>query len=233
MNTVAIIPARGGSKGLPQKNILPLAGKPLIVHTIEAATTCPLIERCLVTTEDAEIKKISQAAGAEVIDRPAELALDNTPTEPVIKHALEYLVKADYNPQYFALLQATSPLRTGHHLECCLQAFWKSGAASAVSVTEFELHPYKGFKYINDELVPLFGREFLTMPRQQLPTAVCHNGAIYLGQTEKFLNEQSFFIEPVFPFLMDKTVSIDIDTAEDLLMAELLLKFVKKREHDK
>lgn len=221
---VAIITARGGSKGLPRKNVLPLAGKPLIAHTILAAKDCSLISRCIVSTEDPEIKQVSLDYGAEVIDRPAELATDLALSADVVRHVLDALTGEGRLPDYFLLLQPTSPLRTGAHVTQCLQAFLASAAACTVSVTETEHHPYKGFTLDNHFLHPLFGAHYLDQPRQRLPAVYRQNGAIYAMKSRTFLERRSFFVEPALPYIMANRDSIDIDTGFDLQVAELRLK---------
>lgn len=220
---VAIITARGGSKGLPRKNVLPLAGKPLIAHSILAARECRLISRCIVSTEDPEIKQVSLDYGAEVIDRPAELATDLALSADVVRHVLETLASAGRLPDYFVLLQPTSPLRTGTHVTQCLQAFLASSAACTVSVTETEHHPYKDFTLEQGHLHPLFGTEYLSQPRQRLPAVYRPNGAIYAMKSRTFLERHSFFVEPALPYIMENNDSIDIDTGFDLQVAEMRL----------
>lgn len=220
---IAIITARGGSKRLPGKNVLPLAGKPLIAWTIEAARDCSLVDRCIVSTEDPEIREISLAWGAEVIDRPEDLASDEARSVDVVLQVLDELGKSGDEPKEFALLQPTAPLRTATHLEDCIRQFHKSGCPSAISVTEAEHHPYKAFKSVNGELKPLFGQKFLSQPHQTLPLVYRQNGAIYLASVPRFTDVRSFYIEPVFPYVMNSDVSIDIDSQADMQMAEHIL----------
>lgn len=218
----AIIPARGGSKGLPRKNLLPLAGMPLIAHTIRAALHCPGISRCVVSTEDEEIKTVSLEWGAEVLDRPRELAGDLSLSRDVVRQVVLTLHARGELPDYFALLQPTSPFRTAGHLQACLRAFLNSDFASAVSVTEAEHHPYKMFTRESGALVPLMDQKWLDAPRQILPPIYRPNGAIYLVSSSMFLDRNSFFVDPIMPFIMKSEDSWDIDTAWDLKIAELL-----------
>lgn len=222
-DVVAIITARGGSKGLPRKNVLPLAGKPLIAHSILAARECRRIGRCIVSTEDPEIRQVSLEYGAEVIDRPAELATDLALSADVVRHVLETLASAGRLPDYFVLLQPTSPLRTGAHVEACLSSYLDSTAACTVSVTETEHHPYKDFTLEQGHLHPLFGKEYLSQPRQRLPAIYRPNGAVYAMKCRTFLEQHGFFVEPALPYIMANEDSIDIDSAFDLQVAELLL----------
>lgn len=219
----AIIPARGGSKGLIRKNIKLLARKPLIVYSIEAGLHCSKISRVIVSTEDPDVKKVSLEWGAEVIDRPMNLATDTALTRDVVLHVLETLRKEKELPECFALLQPTSPFRNSMHLESCLDLFFKSKAACVISVTEVECHPYKTLRLESSYLRPLFDVNYLDQPRQRLLPIYRQNGAIYAMKTDSFLNVKRFFVEPAMPFFMSRETSIDIDTELDFLVANAIL----------
>ncbi|MBM9513002.1 acylneuraminate cytidylyltransferase family protein [Desulfogranum marinum] len=223
MSIVAIITARGGSKGLIRKNVRKLAGKPLIVHTIEAALQSRYVTTCLVTTEDAEIKQVSLAAGAKVLDRPVELAEDGSLSRDVVLHALQALERQGALPEYFILLQPTSPLRTACHIDACIQQFLAEGGGSCVSVTRSEHSPFKMFQTVQGKLTPLFTWDELDKPRQQLPVTYRHNGAMYLAACRDFIVKKTFFIKPVVPYVMGMAESIDIDSADDLALCESVL----------
>lgn len=222
-NIVAIITARGGSKGLPRKNIRMLNNKPLISYSIMAALQCRYISRCIVSTEDPEIKKISIEWGADVISRPDYLATDQALSRDVVRHVLETVKDDEKLPEYFVLLQPTSPLRTAEHLSSCIEKFLAMEYLSAVSMTEVEHHPYKDFFLSENKLEPLFGQEYLDKPRQSLPRVYRQNGAIYLMRSDVFLAHNSFCVSPIYPFVMDRLASIDIDTQDDLMYAELIM----------
>jgi len=215
---LAIIPARGGSRGLPRKNLLAVAGIPLVARAILAARACPHIRRCLVTTDDPDIGAIGVEYGAHVIERPADLANDLATTQAVVRHALSTSLAAEY----FVLLQPTSPFRTGAHVTACIEAFFQSDAESAISVTEAKESPFKAFVEQDGALQPLFSVENLHGPRQTLPRVLNQNGAIYLTSAEAFLRTDRFFIPPVMPFPMDAESSLDIDTALDYRIATCL-----------
>ncbi len=219
----AIVPARGGSKGLPRKNLRRLAGRPLIAYSIDAGRRCPLIDRCLLSTEDAEIAETGRVLGAEVVPRPPALATDDASTADVVAHVLGWLAEQGDEPDVVVLLQPTSPLRTARNLTACLEAFVASGARSAISVAPCGHHPYKHFRLAGGRLRPLFGHQHLHKPRQQLPEVVRQNGAIYAVDRLAFLEQRAFFIEPVAPFLMRPEESVDVDSELDLRLAELLL----------
>lgn len=220
---VAIIPARGGSKGVPRKNIRLLAGKPLIAYTINAALESPLVNRCIVSTEDKEIKRISLEAGAEVIDRPYEFATDSASSEDVVQHVLEELKMTGKLPNFFVLLQPTSPMRTERHITECINMSLNRNSSCTISVTETEHHPYKSFYSEEGKIVPIFDKEFLSKPRQQLKRVLRQNGAIYFLDCYKFLHNKSFYIEPVLPYIMNQVESIDIDSELDFMFCEFLM----------
>lgn len=217
---VAIITARGGSKNLPRKNILPLGGKPLIAHTIIAAKNAACVDGVYVTTDDTEIATISQRFGSDVMNRPAELATDAARSEDVLRHALETLIAAGQKFEYVILLQPTSPLRATVHIDECWRLWRASGALSAVSVTEVQHHPYKDYIIKDGLLKPLITADVLHQPRQEYPRVVRQTGAIYMMYVRNFLEHKTFFIEPVMPYFMSAKESVDIDTRYDLELAE-------------
>lgn len=220
----AIIPARGGSKGLPGKNIKLLQNKPLIAYTIEAALNCPYIKRCLVTTEDPAIKEVSLKFGAEVIDRPPELATDSALTRDVVRHVLETLENAEEEiPEDFVLLQPTSPLRNSRHLYDAIYEYLSLRQNCLMSVTEAEHHPYKTLIEDNGFIKPLVDARMMEEPRQRLPRAYRPNGAIYIMNSRLFLDVDSFFVAPVATMIMDAISSVDIDTHLDFDYVSFLL----------
>ncbi len=223
---VAIITARGGSKGLPGKNIKLLAGKPLIAHTINAAIDSDMFDKVIVTTDDYEIKQISLQYGAEVIDRPKELATDGATSSDVVAHVLEKLMETDCDASTFVLLQPTSPLRNKVHIKEALNQYHQLAGRSLISVCLASNHPYKSLLSIddkNDALIPTIDWLSLSAPRQQLPEAYHINGAIYIGEAKLFLAQRTFFVKPLLTYLMDQNDSVDIDTEQDFLFTEYLL----------
>jgi CMP-N-acetylneuraminic acid synthetase len=221
-SVLAIVPARGGSRGLPHKNLLSLAGIPLVARALLAARNCPHTTGCVLTTDDAEIRAIGVEYGIEVINRPAELAGDLATSQAVVRHVLEVVSSASPLPEYFVLLQPTSPFRTGAHIAACIEAFFQSDAQSAISVTEAKESPFKAFVEKGGVLQPLFDVGKLHAPRQTLPRVYNQNGAIYLAGSHAFLRTNRFFIPPVMPFVMDPESSLDIDTALDWRIATCL-----------
>ena len=220
----AIITARGGSKGLPGKNLALLAGRPLIAHSIAAALGSTLVRRVVVSTDDDAIAAASRQAGAEVLARPAVLATDTASSVDVVEHALRSLKDGgDAHPD-FVLLQPTSPLRSARHLQECLEAFGRSTAACAVSVCECEHHPLKALVEREGSWQPVAASwDALHQPRQSLGRACRPNGAIYAMAVDELLRRRCFVFEPMLPFFMSEADSIDIDTAADLARAAAAL----------
>jgi len=221
---VAIITARGGSKGLPRKNVLDLNGIPLIVHTIDAAKKSNLFSKIIVTTDDEEIKDVSLKHGADVIDRPQELATDTASSLDVITHTLDELIKQNYLIKHFVLLQPTSPLRNAQHIKDAMAVYQQKQAHSLVSVVEVDHSPFKMLILKENKIEPLTNWRDLTKPRQQLPKAYLPNGAIYICNIDEFLKTKNLFKQPLEIFEMDIISSIDIDTKEDMKKVSNLLK---------
>lgn len=221
---LGIIPARGGSKGIPRKNIKLLAGKPLIAYTIEAALQSRGITRVVVSTEDEEIAEISRSFGAEAVMRPANLSEDATPTLPVLLQVCEELEKTGtYRPDVVATLQATSPLRTPLHLDESVSLFLNDDKAdSLLSVVEVPhmFHPTVVFKKSSkDYLLPFVDQEKKATRRQDKEVVYAGNGAaVYLTKREKL--PEYITGGNVIPYYMAEDVSIDIDDMNDFKKAE-------------
>ena len=223
---IAIIPARGGSKGLPRKNVLDLNGKPLIAHTIEAALKSNIFSKIVVTTDDKEIREVALKYGADVIDRPKELATDGASSLDVIKHTLLTLQINEEKYSHFILLQPTSPLRNENHINEAWNKYTTEEVSSLVSVTAV-VHPPQKMLILdnNNSVKPLTQWEDLTKPRQQLPKAFLPNGAIYISEVDKFLEKKNLFVIPLSLYIMTVEDSVDIDTKEDLEKLERLVKW--------
>jgi len=227
LKIIAIIPARGGSKGIPRKNIKLLNDKPLIAYSIEAALKSRRVNRVIVSTEDREIAEISKRYGAEVIDRPKELARDDSPTIDAILHALGLLEKSEYIPDVVVLLQPTSPLRNAEDIDNAIELFLSNDCESVVSVCEIERSPYWSFKIENGYLKPIFGGNYVKMRRQDLPKAYMPNGAIYIATPETLRKYKSFYCPKTVPYIMPLERSVDIDNEIDFMLAALIMKKYK------
>ena len=224
---LAVVPARGGSRGVPRKNVHLLAGKPLIVYTVTAALQSQYPLRVVISTDNEKIAEVAQRAGAEVpFLRPAELAQDETPTLPVIQHALQWLEQHDgYKPGLVVLLQPTSPLRRASHIDQGIKLLLETNADSVVSVCEVEHSPY--WMRVLDEKgqVRRFVETDREFPRRQdLPPVYRLNGALYVTKRKLIMDEERLLGDDVRALVMAREDSIDIDDKLDFLLAELLLK---------
>jgi CMP-N,N'-diacetyllegionaminic acid synthase len=222
---IALITARGGSKGLPRKNILPINGVPLIGFTIQAALQSEEISHVFVTTEDDEIKKVSLQYGAEIINRPIELAADNSGSDEVIEHAIKLLSTMNYKFNTVVLLQPTSPMRTSAHIDEAMTVYKKTNADCVISVFEPSHTAVKAYIELDDgKITGLFSPNAPYTRRQDLPKSYQPNGAIYAFRVDKFMLHRKIPRENVFPYVMSENQSVDIDTIEDLTNFEHLLK---------
>jgi CMP-N,N'-diacetyllegionaminic acid synthase len=224
-NCLAIIPARGGSKGLPNKNILPLGGKPLIAHTIEAARAAHCIQRIVVSTENPEIAEIARCHGADVpFLRPAELARDETPTLPVMQHVVTQLtVTEGWQPEIIVLLQPTSPLRQPEDIDRGVTLLEETGADSVVSVCLSEHHPAWMKRIESGRVLPFLDNAPVYNRRQDLPPVYRLNGAIYVTRRRVLQDENVILGCDTRALIMDPESSVDIDSALDLKLASLIL----------
>ena len=225
-NILAIIPARGGAKGLPGKNLKELCGKPLIAWTIEQAKSCSDIDKTIVSTDDEKIAEVAGKYGAEVpFMRPAKLANDIALTIGVLFHAINWLKEhEDYQPKNILLLQPTSPLRTVEDIEGAIQMLMDKNIRSVVSVCKTDHHPWWSNTLPENGNIKDFLRpEALNKRRQDLPVFYRLNGAIYLADTD-YLHECNGFLGPdTFAYKMLKSRSVDIDSELDFKLAGLLL----------
>ncbi len=210
---LAIIPARGGSKGLPRKNIIDLAGKPLIAWTIESSLKSKYITKTVVSSDDDEILSISKKYGADTLIRPKEFGMDTSSSEDVILHTLESL---EDNYDYIVLLQPTSPLRDNTDIDTAFKSFFSSDATGLISVRKDDNKILKAFIEKNGYIEGISNNKYPFMRRQDLPTVYMCNGAIYIIEVNSFTKNRSLFTDKTIRYEMDKIKSIDIDTQEDV-----------------
>jgi len=221
MTCIAIIPARAGSKGLPGKNTALINGKSLVQLAIESALALPEITRVVVTSDDVSIQKIASDLGAEVVVRPTELAQDNSPIELAILHALADLNLDPTPTDVLTVIQPTSPLRDKQLLATSISNFIKNGSHGSVfGVVEVEHHPAKMLVINGEFVVPLTKVEDLSAPRQQLDKVVRQSGSIYITNLQQFLSLGTLFVNPVGWVAVSSAEAIDIDTAQDLALAQ-------------
>ena len=217
---IAIIPARGGSKGVPKKNIRPLAGKPLIAWTIEAALHSTVVDRVVVSTDSEEIADVARVYGAEAIIRPKELAEDWSPSEDALFHALQVVGDTD-QLEAVVFLQATSPLRTSLHIDEAVGLFREANADSLLSV--YPSHIFLWEEYQGLAKPVLFDYKHRPM-RQAMTNQFQENGAIYVFKPHILLNGRNRLGGKIVLYKMPEQASLDIDTEKDMILAEIMLK---------
>lgn len=219
---IALIPARGGSKGLPGKNTKLLFGKPLIAYAIESALNSKYITQVYVSTDSEEIAEIAKKYGAKVpFLRPSYLASDEALAVDTYLFMLDKWQESGENVDSFIILQPTSPLRTSKNIDEAIELFQSKNASSVISYTE-ENHPVSWHKYVNDDLTfsTIFEEELLN--RQQKRKTFYPNGAVFIFKTE-LIREKKYYNENSFAYLMSRYNSVDIDTLEDFEYVEFLI----------
>jgi len=221
---IAIIPARGGSKGLPGKNVRPLNGKPLIAYAIEAALNSKHIDRVIISTDDEEIARIAVEYGAELpFMRPAELASDTAMAIDNYIYTIGRIEEEDgIMIDAFVVLQPTSPLRTAEDIDGAVELFERKKADSVISYTQ-EAHPVSWHKYLDEEghLIDILNSTIDN--RQKNRISYYPNGAVYVFRTS-MIRERKYSTDNSFAYIMPRTRSVDIDYIEDFEYAEYLLK---------
>ena len=226
MKILALVPARGGSKRLPNKNILSLGGKPLIEWTIEAAKGIPEIVDILVSTDSSEIASVAKAAGALVPWlRPDELSTDTATSIDVCLHALDWYVEQHGNIDGLLLLQPTSPFRKGKTISKGIELYkFHGGSRPVVAFSPADTHPMWCYSINSDTLKPFIDGVDLKTRSQDLPKAYAINGALYLASSTYLRESRSFIGETTAPLVIDDNQErLDIDTQQDWLLAEYML----------
>lgn len=220
---LAWIPARGGSKGIKNKNIKNLNGKPLISYTIQAALSCSYVDKVLVSTDSAEIASIANMYGADTpFLRPSYLATDTSKTIDAVMHTLHFFKDSGSSYDIFCLLQPTSPLRTSEDIERSLELFVDNSFRSLVSVNEARSHPVMMRKIDKSGRLLHLVSKNSTVRRQELEKIYEVNGSIYINLCSE-INKGTSFNDNEIPFVMATEHAIDIDTNEDFIIAEAFL----------
>ncbi|HEV8722671.1 MAG TPA: acylneuraminate cytidylyltransferase family protein [Candidatus Binatia bacterium] len=227
MRTLGIITARGGSKGIPRKNIKPLCGKPLLCYTAEAALAARRLNRVVLTTDDEEIAEVGRRYGVDVpFLRPKELAQDDTPSLLVVQHAVAFLEERAQRYDVICLLQPTSPLRTSADIDGCIELLEESGADAVVSIVTvpIQFNPHKLYLQDQEGFLHLITGEREPIPRRQdIPPAFRRDGSVYLTRRDVVMKDHSLYGKRVKGFLMNGDRSVDIDGPEDWDTAERML----------
>lgn len=227
MKILALIPARGGSKSVPRKNIAQIAGKPLLAYTTQEALKVETITDLIVSTDDPEIASIARSLGVMApFMRPAELATDSAQTAPVLRHGLLEM-EARLGRRYDAvmLLQPTTPLRLARHIEFAINMLVENDCDSVVSVVSVEgNHPFRMKRLVENRLINFMDQGFEDMrPRQVLPPVYIRNGAIYLSRRNVIADQERVVGDVCFGFEMSAEESVNIDNQLDFKLAESLL----------
>lgn len=228
-SVLAVIPARGGSKGVPKKNIRLLNEKPLIAYTIEEAIKSKYLDKVVISTDSKEIADICKKYGGEIpYLRPKELARDDSPTVDCVLHMIEWLKNNEfYEPDYICLLQCTSPLRTFQDIDGTIEKIIDSNMDGAISVCEAEVNPYWTNVFDGNSLRYFIEEGKQIRQRQKLPKIYRYNGAVYVIKTDIFIKEMTFEPKKITGYIMSNENSIDIDTEVDFKIAEI---FVRERD---
>ncbi len=225
---IAIIPARGGSKRIPNKNIKLFAGQPIISYSIKAAQEADLFDRIIVSTDSKRIAEVAKTCGAEVpFIRPAELADDFTGTVPVLLHALDWLNEHGFVADYFCCIYATAPFVQPEHIIEGFNLLMKRNATTAFSVTTFPYPVFRALEIGDDDRVEMFWPEHENSRSNDLPKAYHDAGQFYWGNTEKFMKGKTLFSSDAVPIVIPRYLVQDIDTPEDWETAEKMYSVLK------
>ncbi|MDH4319033.1 MAG: acylneuraminate cytidylyltransferase family protein [Desulfobulbaceae bacterium] len=228
MKILGLIPARGGSKGIPRKNIKLLHGKPLLCYTARAGLESTLLTKTILSTEDGEIAQTGRDCGLEVpFLRPAELAEDQSPTLPVILHALDFLAERGEEYDAVCLLQPTSPFRDGEVIDACIRLFMESSADTLITIVPFpkEYSPYFMYCRDNDGVVRNYmGEKTKVVRRQDVEQPYLREGSVYITSTKVLRGDKTIYGEKVVGYPMDPEKSINIDSMDDWQRAEEYLR---------
>lgn len=222
---LAVIPARGGSKGIPKKNILEVEGIPLVAYTLQESQKSKYLDRTIISTDDLEIKEVAEQYGGEVpFLRPVELAQDTSKTIDCIVHAVDSLKKLGEEYDYVVILQCTNPLRKAWHIDEAIETLLQSEEASLVSVSEVEEHPILMRTLNQDGTLQNLLNISSTVRRQDFPSFYKVNGAIYIQKLDNNFNLESNLNDGKLAYVMEKKYAIDIDTLLDIYTVEFYLK---------
>ena len=222
---LGVVAARGGSKGIPYKNLAMLAGRPLLAYTADAARSSRRLSRCIVSTDDEIIATAARRLGLDVpFLRPSDLAVDDAPMLPVLQHAAREAARGGSTPDAVVLLQPTSPLRRATHIDAAVDLLESTGADSVVSVVEVphQFNPVSVMQLDGDRLRPFLDRPPITR-RQDKPRVYARNGPAVLAVRTRVLEADSLYGTDSRPLVMNALESIDIDGPDDLALAEFLL----------
>jgi CMP-N,N'-diacetyllegionaminic acid synthase len=226
MRVLGIVPARGGSKGVPGKNIRSLCGKPLLQYTAEAALAAQLLTRLILSTDDNEIAQVGRRCGLEVpFMRPTELAEDNTPTLPVVQHAVHWMERQGHTFDAICLLQPTNPMRLARDIDGCINVLETTDADAVVTIVPVpaEHNPHWVYFQNGSGLLQLSTGESEPIPRrQELPLAYHREGSVYVTRRDVLMEQNSLYGKRLAGYAVDAQRSVNIDGLADWARAEAL-----------
>lgn len=232
MNNICIIPARGGSKRIPRKNIKNFFGKPMLAYPIQTAINSGLFSKVLVSTDDAEIAQVAKKYGAEVpFIRPKELADDFAGTAPVIKHALNYLTETGENYTNLSFTYPCTPLITAENLQAAYSAWQESQAEGCMTVCEFPSAPQRSLLINSENRIESLYPENRATRTQDLPTTYYDAGQFYFAKVAAYIKGLAMHSNRTFPYILPRHLAQDIDTPADWQQAELIFKAMKAQEN--
>jgi CMP-N-acetylneuraminic acid synthetase len=232
---LGIIPARGGSKGIPRKNIRPLAGYPLLYYTVETAFRSGVIDRLILSTDCEEIAELAHELGVEVpFIRPLELAQDDTPMLPVLQHAVRKIEEDGWHAEIVVLLQPTAPLRQPKHIISAISLLRSTGCDSVVSVVEIPKHysPYYAMKIAEGRLMSFLPEGRVIARRQDVPPVYSRDGTVYVMWREVLMGQDSLYGSDCRPLVLPSEESINLDTLDDWIVAETRLAAQRQQQVD-
>ncbi|MBX0288247.1 acylneuraminate cytidylyltransferase family protein [Halomicroarcula sp. F28] len=223
-SVVALVPARGGSKGVPGKNVRELGSKPLVAWPIDVAKETRAIDRAIVSTDDEEIAEIAREWGAEVSERPARLATDESLVADTVRYTVDQLASSDDPPEYVVMLEPTTPFRRPADIEACLDRLAEPGVDSVATFTDAEVNPHRTWRVEDGTPQPFLPEGTPWQPRQSLPDAYQLNGAVYAFDVDAVTESgPSLLFGESEAVVMEPGRSLDIDTELDFAVAETLL----------
>ena len=225
MNVLGVIPARGGSRGIPAKNLASICGRPLLAYTADAVKQSTRLTRTIVSTDDERIANCARSLGLEVpFMRPSLLASDEAPMLPVLKHAVEEMRGAGFNPDVVVLLQPTSPLRRAEHIDAAIDWLQRTRGDSVVSVVEVphQFNPTSVMQLDDGLLKPFLDAPTITR-RQDKPRLYARNGPAVLAVHARVIDGGSLYGNESWPLIMTPEESLDVDTPSDLRLAEAII----------
>ena len=228
---LAVIPARGGSKRIPRKNVMPFCGKPMIAWSIEAALASACFDRIIVSTDDAEIAEVAKACGAEVpFMRPEALSDDHTGTIPVIAHVVEWMRAQGQKPELVCTLYATAPFVCGQDLQRGMHALKENDAEYAFSVTSYAFPIQRAVRITQEGRIQMLDPQQFATRSQDLEEAYHDAGQFYWGKAQAWVDGTPIFSERAVPVVLPRHRVQDIDTPEDWLRAELMFRMLARMD---